>query len=38
MIPDDPKLWKFDNFEKFLDTRLKLMWDKASAMLNELES
>lgn len=38
MIPDDPKLWKFDNFEKFLDVRLKLMWDKASAMLDELQA
>ena len=37
MIPDDPKLWKFDNYEWFLDARLKLIWNKASAMLEELQ-
>jgi hypothetical protein len=38
MIPADPKLWKFDNYEKFLDARLKLVWKKASEMLEELHS
>jgi len=36
MIPSDPKLWKFENYERFLDARLKLMWTKAAEMLNEL--
>jgi len=36
MIPGDPKLWKFDNFEKFLDVRLKSMWAKTAAMLEYL--
>ena len=38
MIPGDPKLWKFENFEKFLEARLKRMWDKTSAMLDELQA
>jgi hypothetical protein len=38
MIPGDPKLWKVDNYEKFLDARLKLIWNKASSMLEELQS
>lgn len=38
MIPDDPKLWTFDNYEKFLDARLRLVWNKNIAMLNELEA
>ena len=37
MIPNDPKLWKIENYEKFLEARLKLMWKKASEMLEELE-
>ena len=37
MIPNDPKLWNIDNYEKFLEARLKLMWNKASEMLEELE-
>lgn len=37
MIPNDPKLWKIENYEKFLEARLKLMWNKASGMLKELE-
>lgn len=38
MIPADHKLWKFENYEKFLDARLKLMWAKASSMLESLQS
>lgn len=38
MIPRDTKLWKFENYEKFLDARLKLVWKKASEMLEELQS
>lgn len=38
MIPDDPKLLKVENYEKFLDARLKLMWKQASAMLDELKA
>jgi len=26
MIPTGHKLWKFDNYEKFLEVRLKLFW------------
>ena len=37
MIPDNAKLWKFDNYERFLDARLKLIWNKASMMLTELQ-
>ena len=36
MIPDDPKLWKFDKYEKFLDARLKLMWKETDAILKQL--
>ena len=36
MIPDDPKLWKFTNYDKFLEVRLKLIWREADAMLKEL--
>jgi hypothetical protein len=35
-IPDDPKLWKFDSYDRFLDSRLKLMWSAARTMLEEL--
>ena len=38
MISDDPKLWTFDTYEKFLDTRLKLLWAKTKEMLEELTS
>jgi hypothetical protein len=38
MIPDDPKFWKLENYEKFLAARLKLMWKKAGEMLEELQS
>ena len=38
MIPADPKLWKFENYEKFLDARLKLVWKKASELMEELQS
>ena len=38
MIPDDPKLWKFGNYEKFLNARLKMIWNKASEMLEELQT
>jgi len=36
MIPDDPKLLKIENYEKFLEARLKLMWKQTSAMLDAL--
>jgi hypothetical protein len=35
MIPADPKLRKYQNYEKFLDARLKLMWKQTSAMIDE---
>lgn len=35
MIPDDPRLWTFQKYEKFLDARLRLVWKKASEMLDE---
>ena len=38
MIPDDPKLLKCENYEKFLVARLKLMWKQASAMLDEFRA
>jgi hypothetical protein len=37
MIPDNAKLWKFDNYERFLDARLKLIWNNASVMLRDLQ-
>jgi hypothetical protein len=37
MIPADPKLWKYENYEKFLDARLKLMWKKTTEMVEELQ-
>jgi hypothetical protein len=36
LIPRDPKLRKPENYERFLDARLKLMWSKAAEMLKEL--
>jgi hypothetical protein len=36
MIPDNSKLWKVENHEKFLDARLKLMWQRTEEMLHEL--
>lgn len=38
MIPDDSKLLKVENYEKFLDARLKLMWKQAMAMTEELQA
>lgn len=38
MIPDDPKLWQFDGYERFLELRLKAIWRAASAMLDELRA
>lgn len=37
MIPADPKLWKYENYEKFLDARLKLMWKKTTEMVEEFQ-
>jgi len=36
MIPSSPRLWAFDNYEDFLDARLKLIWKKTATMLAEL--
>jgi hypothetical protein len=36
MIRDNPKLWKVENYEKFLEARLKLMWERTQEMLQEL--
>lgn len=36
MIPLNPKLWEFDNFEKFLDARLKLIWKRTSELIQEI--
>lgn len=36
MIPDNPKLWTFERYEKFLEARLRLMWSRTEAMLQEL--
>ncbi|MEW6688057.1 MAG: DUF262 domain-containing protein [Pseudomonadota bacterium] len=38
MIPDNSKLWRFDEYERFLELRLKAVWKAASAMLDELHS
>jgi hypothetical protein len=37
MIPSDTELWKVENFEAFLDARLKLIWRKTSELLKEME-
>jgi hypothetical protein len=37
MIPTDSKLWKVENFEKFLGARAKLIWKKTTELLNEME-
>ena len=37
MIPIDRKLWRIDNFEKFLEARLKLIWQHTQKMLQDLE-
>ena len=37
MIPDDPKLWKFERYENFLEARLKLIWQHTQEMLRDLE-
>jgi hypothetical protein len=36
MIPDNPKLWTFENYEKFLSARLKLIWERTDEILQEL--
>ena len=36
MIPSDPKLWKIENFEKFLDAHLKLIWQKVAELQKEI--
>lgn len=36
MIPADPKLWKVDKFEEFLEARLKLIWRKTAELLQEM--
>jgi hypothetical protein len=38
MIPTDHKLWKFDNYEKFLEVRLKLFWKHTQKVLQNLEA
>ncbi len=38
MIPNDPKLWKFESYDKFLEARLKLMWKRLSEILEELQN
>lgn len=37
MIPDSPALWKFETYEKFLDSRLKLIWKATVEMVEELK-
>lgn len=37
LIPDDPELWKLDNFESFIEARKKLIQDKFSYMLRAAE-
>ncbi len=37
LIPLDKKLWKVENFQDFVDTRLQLIWKNTKAMLQELE-
>jgi hypothetical protein len=37
MIPENPKLWTYENYEKFLEARLKLIWARTQEMLQELE-
>ena len=37
MLPVSPKLWRVENFEKFLDARLKLIWQNTTRLLSELE-
>lgn len=36
MIPDNPKLWTFERYEKFLEARLKLIWGRTEEMLQKL--
>lgn len=36
LIPVNRKLWKMDKFEDFLDARLRLIWEKTAALLDEL--
>lgn len=38
MIPDDPKLWRYDGYERFLEVRLRAIWKAASTMLDELRA
>jgi hypothetical protein len=35
-IPSNKKLWNFDAFEDFLETRLKLIWRKTKELLDDL--
>jgi hypothetical protein len=37
MIPSDPKLWKLENFPKFLNARLKLIWQKVAELQKEID-
>lgn len=37
LIPDDPELWKLENFESFIEARKKLIQDKFSYMLRSAE-
>ena len=38
MIPSDPNLWKFERYEKFLEARLKLLWQHAQEMLADVRT
>ena len=35
-IPTDKRLWKIEKFEKFLNTRLKLIWEATEELLRQL--
>jgi hypothetical protein len=37
MIPSRPELWKVENFEAFLEARLKLIWRSTAELLKEME-
>jgi hypothetical protein len=35
-IPPDRRLWKIENFQQFLEARLKLIWKETSALIESL--
>ncbi len=36
LISPNKNLWKVDNFDRFLDARLKLIWQQTSALMDDL--